>query len=74
LRCTAASFNEWMEVPAGFRRRAPSTMRNYQKAVTQFCDVDCSPHYGWVQEYEARFATHPTQVCHDWNTTRHVKE
>lgn len=28
------------------RRRAPSTLRNYQIAVGQFCEFICSPLYG----------------------------
>lgn len=71
---TAALFDEWMEDLVGVRRLAPSTIRNYQNVVAQFCDFICSPHYEWVAECEARFGTHPVQVCTEWNTTRHLQD
>lgn len=71
---TAALFDEWMEDLVGVRRLAPSTIRNYQNVVAQFCDFICSPHYEWVGECEVRFGTHPVQVCTEWNTTRHLQD
>lgn len=71
---TAALFDEWMEDLIGVRRLAPSTIRNYQNVVAQFCDFICSPHYEWVGECEVRFGTHPVQVCTEWNTTRHLQD
>jgi integrase/recombinase XerC len=32
------------------------------------------PEYGWAGECEARFGTHPVQVCHEWNTAAHAQE
>lgn len=39
-----------------------------------FCAYLCSEHYGWVQECEKRFGEHPTQVCHDENTLKHLQD
>lgn len=71
---SAADFDDWMLDMVSVRRLAPSTIRGYQMAVSQFCDYLTSPHYGWVTECEQRFGTHPVQVCHDWNTTRHLQD
>jgi len=71
---TPAVFDEWMEDLVSVRRRAPSTVRNYQIAVGQFCEFICSPLYGWVTECEERFGTHPVQVCTEWNTTHHLQD
>jgi integrase/recombinase XerC len=32
------------------------------------------PGYGWAAECEARFGTHPVQVCQEWNTAVHVQD
>lgn len=71
---TAAGFDEWMVDQVAVKHLAPSTVRNYQHAVRQFCDFLCSPHYGWADECERRFGTHPIQVCHEWNTRPHVQD
>lgn len=71
---SAAEFDEWMLDLVSVRQLAPSTIRGYQQAVAQFCDYLTSQHYGWVSECEQRFGTHPVQVCHDWNTTRHLQD
>jgi len=47
---TAGMVDEWMVDLVSVRRLAPSTIRNTQLAVAQFCDYICSPHYGWVAE------------------------
>lgn len=70
---TAAGFDEWMVDQVVVRQLTSATIRNYQFAVRTFCDYVCSPHYGWVEECEKRFGTHPVQVCHDWNTLPHVQ-
>jgi site-specific recombinase XerD len=69
----AAGFDEWMTDLVSVHRLAPSTLRSYQQAVRSFCVYICSEHYGWVQECEERFGTHPVQVCHEWNTTAHLQ-
>lgn len=71
---TAATMDEWMMHLVAVRKLAPSTIRGYQQAVRRFCDYLCSEHYGWSAQCEERFGTHPVQVCHDWNTTRHLQD
>ncbi len=70
---SAGLFDEWMLDLVTVRHLAPSTIRGYQQAVRQFCEYLISEHYGWAAECELRFGTHPVQVCHDWNTTRHLQ-
>jgi len=71
---TAAQVDEWMLHLISERRLAESTIRNYQGAIRLFCEYITSPHYHWAQECEARFGTHPVQVCHEWNTTAHLTD
>jgi len=71
---SAGEFDEWMLDLVSVRQLAPSTIRGYQQAVAQFCEYLTSQHYGWVAECEQRFGTHPVQVCHDWNTARHLQD
>lgn len=52
--------------------RALSTIRGYQAQLALFCEFVCDPRYGWVEECEDRFGSHPAQVCTEWNRTRHV--
>ena len=53
---------------------AKGTIRNYQQSIELFCDFITSPHYQWADECENRFATQPTQVCHEWNTIAHLTD
>ncbi|WP_236787994.1 tyrosine-type recombinase/integrase [Amycolatopsis sp. GM8] len=69
---TASHFDEWMTTLISERGLARSTLRAYQLAVQSFCDYITSPHYHWAKECEARFGTHPVQVCHEWNTVAHL--
>ncbi|WP_231648621.1 hypothetical protein [Saccharothrix sp. NRRL B-16348] len=56
---TAAHMDEWMgELVTGAKRK-PSTLRNYQTGVRDFCNYLTSPAYRWAEECEARFGTHP---------------
>ncbi|MBA4246968.1 MAG: integrase [Microbacterium sp.] len=71
---SAAQFDEWMLDLVSVRRLAPSTIRSYQQAIRLFGDYLTSEHYGWVSECERRFGTHPVQVCHAWNTVRHLQD
>ncbi|MCU1634478.1 MAG: site-specific integrase [Micrococcaceae bacterium] len=71
---TAAGFDEWMMDLVSVRHMMPSTLRTYQVVIRQFCDFICSSHYGWAQQCEERFGTHPIQVCHDWNTRPHLQD
>ncbi len=69
---TASHVDEWMSHLVSERRRAPSTIRNYQGSIRLFCDYITSPYYQWPEQCEARFGTHPVQVCHEWNTLAHL--
>ncbi|GLY33398.1 hypothetical protein Kisp02_67630 [Kineosporia sp. NBRC 101731] len=71
---SAADFDEWMTLLVSGRTLMPSTIRTYQAAVRAFCDYVCSPHYGWAEQCMERFASHPTQVCHEWNTLAHLQD
>ena len=51
-----------------------STTRNYQQALRLFTEYLTSPFYDWSAVCEERFGTHPTQCCHEWNTTAHLTE
>lgn len=73
-RWTASQVDEWTTHLMSERRLARSTIRSYQGAVRLFCDYLISPYYGWAQECLQRFGTHPTQVCHEWNTAAHLVE
>lgn len=53
---------------------AHSTVRSYQGAVAVFLDYLCDGRYGWVAECEQRVGARPVQVCHEWNTARHVAD
>jgi len=53
---------------------AHSTVRSYQGALAVFLDYVCDARYGWVAECEQRVGAAPVQVCHEWNTARHVCE
>ncbi|MGV1008743.1 MAG: tyrosine-type recombinase/integrase [Dermatophilaceae bacterium] len=55
-------------------RSAHGTIRGYQNAVALFCDYLVDPRYGWGDLCFERFGSHPIQVCHEWNTARHVSE
>jgi integrase/recombinase XerC len=72
-RWTPADVEEWTSwLRSGARPRAHSTVRGYQNAVALFCDYLIDPRYGWTGECEARFGTHPVQVCHEWDTVIHT--
>jgi site-specific recombinase XerD len=46
----------------------------YQGAVATFLEFVCDNRYGWIAECEQRVGARPVQVCHEWNTARHVSE
>jgi integrase/recombinase XerC len=71
---TAQLVDEWCTDQRAVRGIRQSTLRNYQEAVRQFCHYLTDPAYGWVEECERRFGTHPVQVCHEWNTAVHVQD
>ncbi len=49
-------------------------MRNYQDALRAFCSYVSTPEYGWDTLCDKFFGTHPSQVCFEWNTARHVQD
>jgi integrase/recombinase XerC len=53
-------------------RWAHSTVRSYQDAIGAFLGYVCDARYGWVAECEQRVGAVPHQICHEWNTARHV--
>ncbi|MBF6216296.1 tyrosine-type recombinase/integrase [Nocardia puris] len=73
-RWTASHVEEWTTHLLSELGRSLSTIRNYQGAIRLFCDYITSAHYEWPEVCEARFGTHPTQVCHEWNTAVHVED
>ncbi len=66
--------DEWFTDIRAVRGCARSTVRSYQEAVRSFCAFATDPAYGWAQQCEARFGTHPVQVVHEWNTAVHVQD
>jgi integrase/recombinase XerC len=53
---------------------AHSTVRSYQDAIACFLDHVCDPRYGWMVECDQRMGAVPRQICHEWNTARHVDD
>ena len=51
----------------------PSTLRGYQVSLQLFCDYVTDPAYGWAEACMTAFGSHPSQVCHEWNTATHVQ-
>lgn len=70
----AAHMDEWSSHLIAERGLASSTIRAYQTTIRQFCDYLLHPSYRWVEECEARFGTHPVQICHEWNTASHLAD
>jgi integrase/recombinase XerC len=73
-RWRAADMDEWSTHLVSEAHLKPSTIRDVQGVVRMFCDFLLDPRYGWAQECEARFGTHPVQVCHEWNTVEHLQD
>jgi site-specific recombinase XerD len=71
---SAHDFDEWMTDLVSRRKLAPSTLRKYQNYVRDFCNYITSEHYGWASECLARFGTHPVQICHSWNVSKHLQD
>lgn len=65
---------EWTTAAIGERHLACSTIRNCHVTLRLFMEFICDPRYGWSEQCEARFGTHPQQICHDWNTVAHVAD
>lgn len=70
---TAHDIDEWS---ADMRDRglALSTLRQRQSVIRLYCEYAINPQYPWLQRCRDLFGQVPEQVCHEWNTTRHVEE
>lgn len=66
--------DEWFADLRAIRHCSRSTVRGYQVAVRGFCDYLIDPSYGWVEECERRFGTHPIQVINEVNAAAHVAD
>ena len=65
---------EWTSELLSGDGHAHATIRSYQRALASFLDYLTDARYGWAAECEARFGTHPVQVCHEWNTAVHAAD
>jgi integrase/recombinase XerC len=75
MRCRGGgSRGCWLGELRGVRGLARSTVRAYASSVSAFCRYATDPAYGWAEQCQARFGTHPVQVAHEWNTAVHVQE
>jgi len=66
--------DEWLGDQRAVRHLRQSTIRSKAVTLRLFCEYIVDAAYGWPEECWDRFGTHPTQVCHDWNTATHVQE
>lgn len=71
---TCAMSDEWFADLRGVHHIANSTVRSYQVAVRGFCRFITDPAYGWAEECERRFGTHPIQVINEVNAAAHVAD
>jgi hypothetical protein len=71
---TASDVEDWTSSLLSRNGHVDSTIRSYQGAVACFLDYVVDARYGWATECEARFGTHPVQICHEWNTAVHVAD
>lgn len=73
-RWTASDVEDWTSALLSGTGHAHATIRTYQGAIGCFCDYLVDARYGWAEQCQARFGTHPVQVCHEWNTAVHVAD
>jgi site-specific recombinase XerD len=71
---TSQMMDDWSVELVLTKRRAKTTVRGKQGSIRQFCHYITSPHYDWPTVCEARFGTHPVQICFEWNTSAHLVE
>jgi site-specific recombinase XerD len=71
---TAVDIEDWISSLLSRSGHSHTTIRSYQGAVACFLDYVVDGRYGWAAECEARFGTHPVQICHEWNTAVHVAD
>ncbi len=65
---------EWTSDLRGQHQRVRSTIRGYEHAIRTFCAYLTDSRYGWVDECERRFGSHPIQICFAWNTASHSSD
>jgi integrase/recombinase XerC len=70
---TAELIDGWSAQLKGERGLARSTLRARQGTVRLFMAYLTNPAYAWVARCRELFGVAPTQVCHDWNTARHLE-
>ncbi|MGH3203305.1 MAG: tyrosine-type recombinase/integrase [Streptosporangiaceae bacterium] len=73
-RWEAQMVDEWLGELRGVKGLRRSTVRSYASSVSAFCRYSTDPAYGWADQCQDRFGTHPVQVVHEWNTAVHVQE
>ena len=73
-RWMASDIEAWTSELLSGDGHAHATIRSYQGALASFCGYLTDARYGWAEECQARFGTHPVQVCHEWNTAVHASE
>lgn len=71
---SAGDMDGWMVSLLSTGELRESTVRHYQQAIRLFCDYLVDPRYEWADACQARFGTHPVQVCHEWNTVAHLND
>jgi integrase len=64
----------WVAELRGDERRAHSTIRSYQAAVSAFCAFVCDPAYGWGPSCLVQFGSAPSQICRAENMAVHATE
>ena len=71
---TAELVDGWSAYLKDERRLARSTLRARQGTVRGFMAYLVNPAYAWASRCRELFGVTPVQVCHDWNTTRHLEQ
>jgi integrase/recombinase XerC len=71
---SAQLVDEWMTDLRAVRGVRASTLRGYQIALRLFCSYATDRAYGWPEECQQRFGSHPVQVVHEWNSAVHVQD
>ena len=71
---TAPDVDEFFMELRAVRGASHTTLLGYQNSLRLFMGYVIDPAYGWAEECIRRFDDHPVQVCHEWNTARHVQE
>lgn len=66
--------DEWFADLRAIHHVAQSTVRGYQVAIRGFCNYITDPAYGWAEQCEQRFGTHPVQVINEVNAAVHVAD